>query len=570
LSNRVFLFVLLIPQLISAQEGSLAWAKVYQGGVNYSAVTAVEVDAAGNVYTCGIFRDSVDFSDGPLNNTLVSSGSEDIFITKHNVEGDLLWAKQVGALGSDKAKDLAVTETGDVLIIGEFYGTGDFYPGSGEWDLTSTGVGSRDIFILKLTGVGGAFIWVKQIGGIKEETANDIVLDESGNFLITGQFRNVVDFDPGSGVSNMTSAGQGDAYLAKFSSSGTLIWCKQYGGFGSFGTGSSEAVNVNLRSDGNIILTGNFIGVIDIDTGALGTSINSSSGNIFIFKLDPTGTPIWWRTLGCGLYGADEVTSTVLDSLDNIILTGYFYHTLDGDPGLGTQLITSVGDYDVFILRLTSEGDYDWIAQTGGNIDYPGGPLDIPDYSTDVDVDEAGNIYTTGRFRSISDFDPGAGIYLMGDDWYSIGAFVLKLDPAGNFIWARQISFDSSGGGNCLAVGVSESVLVGGSISGAVGTFDPGGEEIGLECCGGFLIKIHQTPLGLSEVEDQPFDIYPNPAQDNLYFSKPLHVVEIVDLSGRKWFSENGETNSIDISGLQPGIYLLQSEFGSHKFAVLD
>ena len=88
-------FILVCVNVTQAQSPNLAWAKG-MGGINSDVGRSVTVDGAGNVYTTGYFEGTVDFDPnaGVLN--LTSAGGLDIFVSKLDVTGNLVWAKGMG------------------------------------------------------------------------------------------------------------------------------------------------------------------------------------------------------------------------------------------------------------------------------------------------------------------------------------------------------------------------------------------------------------------------------------------------------------------------------------------
>ncbi len=144
LSILSLLLGMLLPQLSTAQTSP--WAKA-MGGTGVDAGSSIAVDASGNVYTTGDFRGTADFDPGIGTFTLSSAGS-DIFISKLDAAGNLVWAKAMGGTSSDGGNSIAVDASGHVYTTGRFGGTADFDPGVGTFTLTSAGSG--DIFISKL------------------------------------------------------------------------------------------------------------------------------------------------------------------------------------------------------------------------------------------------------------------------------------------------------------------------------------------------------------------------------------------------------------------------------------
>jgi hypothetical protein len=191
--------------------GNFVWAKK-MGGPSYDRGNSIAVDASGNVFTTGYFQGTVDFDPGPGTFNLTGAGSRDAFISKLDASGNFVWAKQLG--GSSIGNSIALDASGNVYTTGSFYGTADFDPGPGTFNLTSAGDG--DIFISKLDDSGN-FVWAKHMGGFYDDFANSIAVDEFGNVYTTGSFKVTVDFDPGPGIFNLTSALMSDAFVHKMS-----------------------------------------------------------------------------------------------------------------------------------------------------------------------------------------------------------------------------------------------------------------------------------------------------------------------------------------------------------------
>ena len=118
------------------------------GGPSQDFGIGVAVDAAGNVYTTGSFKGTVDFDPGAGVTNLTSAGEADVFVQKLDLSGNFVWVVGMGGPSSDLGYGVAVDAGGNVYITGYFTGTVDFDPGAGMTNLTS--VGSIDVFVLKL------------------------------------------------------------------------------------------------------------------------------------------------------------------------------------------------------------------------------------------------------------------------------------------------------------------------------------------------------------------------------------------------------------------------------------
>jgi hypothetical protein len=191
----------------------------------------------------------------------------------------------------------------------------------------------------------------------------------------------------------MTSSGLFDIFFSKFDNSGNFIWAKGLGG-----SNYDYATFIQTDAAGSIYLTGGFQSTADFDPTA-NTSTLSSMGDydIFIAKYDNSGNYVWSK--GIGSVNKDFGNAFQLDNSGNIYLTGYFSNTADFDPGAGVQNLVSQGNYDIFIAKYDNSGNYVWAEGIGGV---------NQDDAWAMCKDASDNIYITGGFSAIADFDPGA------------------------------------------------------------------------------------------------------------------------------------------------------------------
>ena len=364
------------------------------------------------------------------------------------------WAVRMGGTETDNGGAITVDDSGNVYTIGSFFGTVDFDPGSGTFDLTSAGSG--DIFISKLDDLGN-FVWAVRMGGMEIDDGRSIAVDDAGNIYATGRFGGTADFDPGPGIFNLTAVGMDDIYICKLDASGNFLWAKQIGD-SSFDIGQSLA----LDASGNVISTGYFFGTADFDPGT-GTANLTAAGShdIYISKLDSDGNYIWAKQLG-GL-NIDFGIALDLDDFGNIYTTGHFRETADFDPGAGTYNLTSAGDQDIFVSKLDASGNFLWAKQLGGT---------GSDGGQSLTVDASGNVFTVGYFADTGDFDPGVGTFNL-TSFGGSDIFISKLNTSGDFVWAKQMG--GAGFDEPLAVKIdgSGNLYTAGGFSDTA-DFDPG------------------------------------------------------------------------------------------------
>ena len=446
--------ILVSPSASSWNSSSNIAVSTFSGTGNEE-VRGNKVDRDGNIFTTGLFFGTVDFdpSDGIFN--LSALGGREIFVSKIDPFGNLLWAKRFGGLGADCGNSIALDSSGNIYIAGNFSLTADFDPGAGIANLTAAGL--EDIFILKLDSFGN-YLWAKSIGGIDGYDNATMAVDSNGNALITGNFSGTVDFDPSQATSNMVSSGNKDIFILKLDSSGNYLWAKSFGDVNG-DAGNSIAVDAN----GYVYTTGQFQGNIDFDPGQGIASITAGSDDVFVLKLDSLGNYVWAKSMGGS--GGDYSNSIQVDSTGNVYTAGQFGGTADFDPGLGTSNLVSNGSHDIFVSKLDSLGNFVWAKWMGG---------DDGDVAYSLALDSVGNVYTTGRFKGTADFDPGLGTSnLASKGLYDI--FISKLDSFGNFVWAKSFGGLTDDTGRSITTDSSSYVYAAGSFTG-IADFNPGSE----------------------------------------------------------------------------------------------
>jgi hypothetical protein len=324
--------------------GSLMWVKRF-GGAADDMGRSICVDFAGNIYTVGYFSGTVDFDSGVGTSFLTSNGSRDIFVQKLDSDGNFLWAKAFGGNSIEMAESIFVDVSGNVYTTGYFSGTADFDP-DGVANITSSG--SNDVFIQKMDSSGN-FLWAKTFGGVNDDRGYSICVDDLGNVYTIGFFQLTVDFDPGPGITSVTSHGSLDVFIQKMDALGNFLWVKSFNG-----TSADFGFSIRVDSAGNIFTTGSFSGTIDFDPGTGEVILTTNGGRDgFIHKMDNSGNFIWVSTFGSN--DDDYGFSICVDHFENVYATGWFSGIADFDPGPGVNYLSSAGEYDVFVLKMSSD-----------------------------------------------------------------------------------------------------------------------------------------------------------------------------------------------------------------------
>ena len=443
--------------------GNFIWAKS-MGGRNHDAGVSVSIDLAGNVYTIGYFRDTVDLDPGPGVMKFVSARNNfsinfSMFIQKLDASGNLIWAKTVvgnNFLASTQPITHTTDHLGNLYILGTFTDTVDFDPGPSVANLITASSGRLNSFVLKLD-ASGNYVWAKSIGGFANTDniyPNSLTVDASENVYIVGDFTGSVDFDPGIGTYNLTAKGMWkDFYIQKLDRLGNFIWTNAYGESSFDGIGS-----IVVSPEGYLYSTGHFSGTVDFDPG-IGVFNLTSKGvyrDYFVQKMDTSGNLIWVKSMGGT--GPDGGGTINADADDNLYVTGSFAGTVDFDPGAGVFNLTATGPADIFIQKLDSLGDFIWAEAIQGS---GSGAL------ISATLDDDRNLYTTGRILGKLDFDPGAQVFNLTSS--SGGMFIHKLIPCTQRTTDTVVTcseFTWIDGNTYLSSGEATHILFGEAVSG--------------------------------------------------------------------------------------------------------
>ncbi len=460
-SATISAFILSLSFLITSVStpSANAWSSAQSnvsvfGGTLNDFGNSIAVDSSGNIYTTGFFRGTADFDPGVGVTNLTAIGFADVFVSKLDSTGALIWAKSFGGADAILSNSIAVDSSGNVYTAGYFIGTADFDPGPGTTNLitvSAPNVFNYDVFVSKLDSSGN-FIWAKSFGGSSLDWGTAIAVDNSGNVYTTGFFEGTADFDPGIGVTNLTAVDYEDAFVSKLDSTGALIWAKSFGAWGtSFG---ERDISITVDNSGNIYTTGFFRDTADFDPGAGTTNFTSAGGNdIFVSKLDSSGNLVWAKVFG-GTTN-EQGFSISVDNSGNVYTTGFFRGTADFDPGVGVTNLTAVGYADAFVSKLDSTGALIWAKGFGlANTDT---------YGRAIAVDSSGNIYTTG-IKEILIIDPFS---------LNLNFFVSKLNSSGALLWEKSYGGSGLDASFSVAVDGSGNVYTTGYFFGTV-DFDPG------------------------------------------------------------------------------------------------
>ncbi|MES2285344.1 MAG: T9SS type A sorting domain-containing protein [Bacteroidota bacterium] len=352
-----------------SSTGALIWTRT-AGGVYGDYAHALACDKLNYVYVAGEiegFETPINFEGSAI--TLTSSGLNDVFLAKYDLNGNLLWANQAGGYYGDEALGITYDYAGNVYVCGFFTDTATF---SGT---TIYGNGNRDIFIAKYD-MNGNFLWVNQAGSAGRDEAKAIKCDAAGNVYIAGMYKDSAIF--GSSIL-LSPLGYFNSFLAKYASDGSLIWVKDSGG-----DYDDLAWALTIDDADKIYITGEFNASAYFDTIQL---ITTGQANIFVACYNNSGNIEWASSAGGPLI--DRARGIGCDGT-NIYITGQFSMSAN----FGAYTVTGIDSAEIFMAKINNSGGFEWVTSIGGSPDV----TELLGYEAGngICAEASGNVYATG------------------------------------------------------------------------------------------------------------------------------------------------------------------------------
>ncbi len=347
-----------------------------------------------------------------------------------------------GYFGDGRGNKVTAIGNLSYVLVGEYTDTVDFDPGAGA-DIRIP-ADQEDVYIQRYD-LQGNVLWTRTFDGVGREASAGHEVASDGSIYLSGSFYGSVDFDPGAGSAVYSFTGLppfqangfgSSLYLLKLDSMGDLQWVHAFGDGASFG--GLRAVDTDAQ--GNVYTTGSVharnggIPMFDMDpsTGTDWFSHQGISG--IVQKFDAAGNYLWGKSIkGApnGQLGSPNVKPDALciDNSGNVITAGYFSGNIDFDPNAGNAMVSSRGEFDLYLHKMGSNGQLLWVKSFGINSPLLHG-------MNEVTVDAQDNIYVMGYTRDSLDLDPGVlAAYAIGDT--AACAFLAKYDPSGNLIYLK-------------------------------------------------------------------------------------------------------------------------------------
>lgn len=553
------LFLLLAASLLvtfsalHAQPGT--WA-ISAGSPVQDYPEDVLVDAAGNSYVSGFFRDTLQIG----TTELVSAGHTDIFLAKYDITGQLAWAKRYGWFENEFAHNMAFDNNGNVVLVGEYQDSIIFETDTvHSLDTLWYGpyAGTYDVFVLTVDPSGNLLNYEAD-GWFGSENFYDLAIDSRGYKYFAGMFRTYNFFG-----GNLWGAGYDDAFLVEMNDTGAFTWkATAMGHFIDRGTA------LDIYRDSIYIMGGTFQDTCWTRDSTV-YHVTNYEDDVFVVAWDSAHNFRW--SVAAGGPGKDHLAALQVNTLGEIYICGRY----DTSFTFGATTLPGLGGLDGFLAKLSSTGNLIWIKSLGGK-GY--------DAALDLSLSANGDVIVTGYFQGEAAF---GGLELVASDSLDQDAFVAKFDANGNALWAKRLGGLSIDKGTSVEVDANDYIWVQGAFAGTAWfgqqkLVSNGGEDL-------FLVRMASDgSVGSPEAQATEIDrlrAWPNPTASRLHIGFELRRnaavrLSVLDLQGRvvampldgARLGAGQHTEQLDCSAWPAGLYFYQVEVDGRsvvgKFAV--
>jgi hypothetical protein len=321
------------------------------------------------------------------------------------------------------------------------------------------------------------------------------------------------------------------------------------------GPGACYPEKAAVDGDGNVIIIGEFADTIHFDPSSFAGDLYSPGGSdAFIAKYNSSGDFMWAKRLGAYPDSYIAGLGIATDTDNSICITGYYFGMVDFDPSANTVDLTSyVGtENDIFVAKYDFSGDYLWAFSMGSSSSTNRGNAIV--------TDSLNNVYITGGFTNVVDFDPGPDTHSEGSQG-SLDIFMAKYDVNGSYIWSKAMGSPQMDIGNGIALNSQNDIYITGSYSGAA-DMDPTGFMLTLEVFGGrdfFLAKYDNNSnlLGAqgfgSNLNDDGYAVVVDADDSPIITGAFSNSVDFSSDSSQIYLTANGLTQDIFIAKYDSG-----------------
>ena len=366
-------------------NGNALWAQRI-GGTNGEFLNDICSDANGRVYVIGAFTSpSISIPPYSIVNTNTVSATQDIFVACFDAFGTIQWLKKFGGTNSDSGEGIIYSNTQSSLYITGGFSSPTMVAGTTTLTNASGSGSSSDIFLIKLNS-SGIPTWAIRTGGANSSDSGvDLGLDASNQYpFVGGTFSPPSAATPTTliGATTLTTNGNTDLFIAKYSDTGAFQWVRSAGS-----TSSSDGfAELTVDAGNNCYIAGNYFGAtLNISSTTL---TNSGSYDGFIAKYNSAGTFQWAKKIfTSGNTINDDTWSIASDASSNIYVGGSYTGTVVANGSLSFTNTVAGSTSDLYVIKFNSAGNILWgISAQGASSEGVRG----------MSTDALGNVYASG------------------------------------------------------------------------------------------------------------------------------------------------------------------------------
>ncbi|GHV88259.1 hypothetical protein AGMMS50267_06190 [Spirochaetia bacterium] len=273
-------------------------------------------------------------------------------------------------------------------------------------------------------------LWAKSTtAGTNRSTFNSVAKDSAGNIYVVGTQNRVMAYEYGPGVSVTGTAGNENAVLVKYNSSGVALWAKTV----TAGTSATTFTSVAVDGAGNVYAAGyknsgatTYGGSVVVTTTAYISAV--------LVKYDSSGDVQWAKSVTAT--DVSQFKSVAVDSTGNVYAAGYQSQTGSYDYGNSITVAGGISGDNAVLVKYNSSGDAQWAKTVTAGA--------VMAVFESVAVDNAGNVYAAGNQLQNSSYDYGNGVTVTGTA-DNLNAVLVKYDSSGATQWAKTVTAGTEG-----------------------------------------------------------------------------------------------------------------------------
>ncbi len=548
---KKFVFILASLSVITSNAQTYTTEPTtFFGGALYYAKKVVPLNDDSK-FIVAEFKGTIDVDPGSGNTPLSSTGTfENLLLQKVDANNNLIFYKNWGSTsGNMDFSHIELDSMGNCYLFGNESGTFDADLGAG-----TTTILENNTYIIKLNAVGD-FMWAKQLIGTIH--VNDARINSSGIYL-GGSFYNDVNFDPLGIVPNVSVVEHLDAFAAKYSLTGDLLWINTLKGYGF------QMVNsLDIDPSGNVMFGGTFSDTIDFNPSPVDaiSSVNSyTDRNAFLWQLNSNGQYLFHTAIGSGLYTSQVLVLNYTQDGSLLVSGNYADSTYLDIQGTLQLLTPSVTGLAVFAMKISPSFEFDWVHTFTGssiiNLPYVYSINSYLGQNTILTLHMYGEVFMDGN-TIVPSIDPEKTF---------LATYI--LDAAGDLVCFGDINLvDNTSNANIFESWTDQSGFVNdfGNFYGNI-LLHPGNDTLitnDIDNDKYFIRKWHCGFAGAEITENgmqNDFILYPNPLTGNILSIKGTtewKSLDIFNSLGQKISTEINSENTIQLE-LNRGIYFLK------------